>query len=194
MVINKKQRLALWCGIGLVLLTGIFPPWKYLSINDGPNLTERPAGYSFIFLGAPTYDARIMKEQFIPSEKEDRLKAEKAMEEARLKTEQAKAKVSQKEVERLLRQMGKDVPSPTPDQFDTNNPDTNRLITSSQDALQDAEFEEKAIYEKYKYVLEPYSASFNFSVQIDMARFVIQLVTIILTTIGLVFVLQDRDK
>jgi len=28
---NKKQRIALWIGVALIVLTGLFPPWCAVS-------------------------------------------------------------------------------------------------------------------------------------------------------------------
>ena len=45
-MMNKKQLIAMWCGIALIVFMGIFPPLM-LSIEG----TNRFLGYGFISLG-----------------------------------------------------------------------------------------------------------------------------------------------
>jgi hypothetical protein len=49
MLMNKKQRIIIIIGVGIILLMGLIPPWKCaFSVPRLPHL-ERLAGYGFIF-------------------------------------------------------------------------------------------------------------------------------------------------
>ena len=37
---NTKQKVALWTGIVVVVIMGLFPPWLHTSIFDGPGSLE----------------------------------------------------------------------------------------------------------------------------------------------------------
>jgi len=49
MLINGKQKKFIAIGIAIMILMGIFPPWKYTFSYKTVNSNE-PAGYGFILL------------------------------------------------------------------------------------------------------------------------------------------------
>ena len=61
---NKKQLLVVRCGIGLIAIMGIFPPWVY-TVDARSIHSRKPAGYQFIFdpphpeSTAPAYGVRV---------------------------------------------------------------------------------------------------------------------------------------
>lgn len=52
MKINSKQLKAMWAGIGLLVLAGLFPPWMDTDANEI---------YGFSFIGHPAYKVEIAK-------------------------------------------------------------------------------------------------------------------------------------
>ena len=56
MTLNKRQMLAFRCGVALIVLMGLFPPWVYT--RDARSVHSRKsAGYYFIFTPpAPEYN------------------------------------------------------------------------------------------------------------------------------------------
>lgn len=49
MRMNKKQRIIIIIGLGIILLMGLIPPWKCAISVPKFTRVERPAGYGFIF-------------------------------------------------------------------------------------------------------------------------------------------------
>lgn len=45
---NPKQKKAIFVGIALIVLMGLFPPWQEIILYPNTPLLTRPAGYHFI--------------------------------------------------------------------------------------------------------------------------------------------------
>ena len=67
MDLNKKQKRIIQIGIILIVLSVMFPPWRY---EGGWTSAERPAGYYFVFGGVPKVKSQAeMREIFsVPDE------------------------------------------------------------------------------------------------------------------------------
>jgi hypothetical protein len=45
---NRTQRIVLACGMAIMSLMGLFPPWLQ-SVNKGDCVQDRPKGYASVF-------------------------------------------------------------------------------------------------------------------------------------------------
>ncbi len=48
-MLNWKQTVALWVGIGICVVMGLIPPWK-ITFHAQRYTVERPVGYGFLLL------------------------------------------------------------------------------------------------------------------------------------------------
>jgi hypothetical protein len=61
---NKRQLLAIRCGVGLIVLMGMIPPWVH-TFDARSIHSRKPAGYQFIFTppkpegASPAYGVRL---------------------------------------------------------------------------------------------------------------------------------------
>lgn len=176
--LNKKQRVVIWAGIVFILLTGLFPPWRYIRSGGASWSWERPIGYSFIITG-PSTDPVVMEDVFDPPTENEKWTRLKMAELARSK-DQLQRTVSALEM-RLLSYSRNPSASPEP------NPNLDfKAKESYQTEIKKLEDEIAKVSE----ALPPANPN-EFSVKLDVGRFLVQLLTIILVTMGLVWVMKD---
>ena len=51
----SKPLIAMWVGIGLLVLSWIFPPWRAAQLYDGRPVKVEDIGFHSIFSRLPTY-------------------------------------------------------------------------------------------------------------------------------------------
>lgn len=199
----RKQKAVVLTGVFFVLLTGLFPPWKY--VHPGGNFfnAERLAGYSF-FITGPSIDPKKMEATFD-------VQSENLVKQTRLEIEALEKRKNelQTSLDRILPQgfvstdavpfIKSNVDETSSDLADslkgrpqntlsTITPRYSSDVQRVQDVLIRIKELERDISDKEALISDnPYL----YSVKLDVTRFTAQLLTIILITIGLAWVMRD---